>query len=94
MDIYVKLPADWASHKICFWDTTLGTWPDYADLEVVDAANHIYKYNLPDIVRSIILSGGENLDTKIIELNKEKNYIIVTDVNTVEYSTYPAQYLS
>ena len=86
--IYVKLPAAWTEAKICFWDTTEGTWPEYADLEVVDATNHIYKFTLPTIVRTIILSGGEGLDTEELSLEESKDYFVVTDKDNVEYTTY------
>lgn len=89
--IYAQLPAAWTEAKICFWDTTEGTWPEYANLEVVDATNHIYKFTLPTIVKSIILNGGENLDTKELVLEKDKDYFIVTDQNTVTYGTYQTE---
>ena len=89
--IYAQLPAAWTSHKICFWDTTEGTWPEYADLEVVDAENHIYKFTLPTLVRSIILSGGEGLDTNVLALEDAKDYFVVTDKDTVTYGVYQAQ---
>lgn len=86
--IYAQLPATWEVGKICFWDTTEGTWPEYADLEVVDAANHIYKFTLPTIVKTIILSGGEGLDTDELTLEEDKDYFVVTDVDNVTYGVY------
>lgn len=90
MDIYVQAPADWTKPLICFWDTTEGTWPEYAELVVVDATNHIYKYTMPNIVNSIILSGGEGKETKVLTIDKDNNLFVVTDKDNVSYSKYTA----
>lgn len=84
--IYVQAPESWVKPSICFWETTFGTWPEYAELELVE--NNIYKYELPDIVTSIILSGGEGLDTEILILEDEKDFFIVNDKDNVTYGTY------
>ena len=89
--IYAQLPAEWTKAQICFWDTTEGTWPEYADLEVVDETNRIYKFKLPTLVKTIILSGGENLDTKELKLEEDKDYFIITDKDNVSYGKYSAE---
>lgn len=88
MDIYVQVPADWTNPTICFWDTQQGTWPEYVELTLV--SGNIYKYSLPNIVNSIILSGGEGKQTAVLSIKKDKNMFVITDKDNVTYDSYTA----
>ena len=96
--VYGQFPAEWAAQLIYFWESNEApsAWPGN-QMEVVDAEKHIYKYQIPTVVTTIIFNEGADTDAKDcdqtinIELQEGANaYIIVPGEGNDNVS--PAKY--
>ena len=80
--IYVQFPAAYVAQNIHTWGSAGGTsWPG-VQLDVVDAANRVYSYDLPSTITGFLFGEGDGLDqTANVTPNEEVNAYIINSLD-------------
>lgn len=88
--IYLKNNSGWSSVNIYAWNSygrQLSSWPGTA-MEVFDASNNIYCYELSPIYTSVIFNDGSSQTADLAMYDNVNTYIVSNSGQTVSYGWY------